>query len=74
MTIKEIITKLEYIEGSLDDAFYTLPDYNANSETREYIDTARTEIDYLKYVIEKEKSNLPESNNIKYQDIQIDGC
>ena len=74
MTIKEIITKLEYIEGSLDDAFYTLPDYNANSETREYIDTARTEIDYLKYVIEKEKSNLPESNNIKYQDIQIYGC
>ena len=74
MTIKEIVTKLESIEGSLDDAFYTLPDYNANSETREYIDTARTEIDYLKYVIEKEKSNLPESNNIKYQDIQIDGC
>ena len=74
MTIKEIITKLEYIEGSLDDAFYTLPDYNANSETREYIDTARTEIDYLKYVIEKEESNSSESPKVDYQHIQIDGC
>ena len=58
MTIKEIVSKLESIEGSLDDAFYTLPEYNANSETRDYIDSARTEVDYLKYVIEKEESNV----------------
>ena len=74
MTIKEIINKLEEIEGSLDDAFYSLPEYNANTDSRDYIDSARTELDYLKYVIEKEKNNLPESNNVKYQDIQIDGC
>ena len=74
MTIKEIVTKLEEIEGSLDDAFYSLPEYNANTDSRDYIDSARTELDYLKYVIEKEKNNLPESNNIKYEDIQIDGC
>ena len=74
MTIKEIVSKLESIEGSLDDAFYSLPEYNANTDSRDYIDSARTELDYLKYVIEKEKSNLPESNNVKYQDIQIDGC
>ena len=74
MTIKEIVTKLEEIEGSLDDAFYSLPEYNANTNSRDYIDSARTELDYLKYVIEKEKNNLPESNNIKYEDIQIDGC
>ena len=70
MTIKEIVTKLEEIEGSLDDAFYSLPEYNANTDSRDYIDSARTELDYLKYVIEKEKNNLPE---IKYEDIEIDG-
>jgi exonuclease VII small subunit len=58
MTIKEIVTKLESIEGSLDDAFYSLPEYNANTDTRDYIDTARTEVDYLKYIIEKEESNV----------------
>ena len=58
MTIKEIVSKLESIEGSLDDAFYTLPEYNANSEKRDYIDSARTEVDYLKYIIEKEESNV----------------
>ena len=71
MTIKEIVTKLEEIEGSLDDAFYSLPEYNANTDSRDYIDSARTELDYLKYVIEKEKNNLPE---MKYEDIEIDGC
>ena len=71
MTIKEIVTKLEEIEGSLDDAFYSLPEYNANTDSRDYIDSARTDLDYLKYVIEKQESNLPE---IKYKDIEINGC
>ena len=57
--------------GSLDDTFYSLPEYNANTDSRDYIDSARTELDYLKYVIEKEKNNLPE---IKYEDIEINGC
>ena len=71
MTTKEIINKLEEIEGSLDDAFYSLPEYNANTDSRDYIDSARTDLDYLKYVIEKQESNLPE---IKYKDIEINGC
>ena len=71
MKFKEILNKLEEIEGSLDDAFYSLPEYNANTDSRDYIDSARTELDYLKYVIEKEKNNLPE---IKYEDIEINGC
>ena len=71
MKFKEIINKLEEIEGSLDDAFYSLPEYNANTDSRDYIDSARTELDYLKYVIEKQESNLPE---IKYEDIEINGC
>ena len=73
MTIKEIINKLEEIEGSLDDAFYSLPEYNANSDSRNYIDSARTELDYLKYVIEKQESNLPKPT-VEYDCIQIDGC
>ena len=73
MTIKEIINKLEEIEGSLDDAFYSLPEYNANTDSRGYIDSARTDLDYLKYVIEKQESNLPEST-VEYECIQIDGC
>ena len=71
MKFKEIISKLEEIEGSLDDAFYSLPEYNANTDSRDYIDSARTDLDYLKYVIEKQESNLPE---IKYEDIEINGC
>ena len=58
MKFKEIISKLEEIEGNLDDAFYSLPEYNANTDSRDYIDSARTELDYLKYVIEKEESNV----------------
>ena len=73
MTIKEIVTKLEEIEGSLDDAFYSLPEYNANTDSRDYIDSARTELDYLKYVIEKQESNLPKPT-VEYECIQIDGC
>ena len=53
MTIKEIVTKLEEIEGSLDDAFYSLPEYNANTDSRDYIDSARNELYSLKEDIEK---------------------
>ncbi len=48
MKVKEIINKLEEIEGSLDDAFYSLPEYNANSDSRSYIDSARNELYVLK--------------------------
>ena len=53
MTVKEIINKLEEIEGSLDDAFYSLPEYNANTDSRDYIDSARNELYSLKEDIEK---------------------
>jgi hypothetical protein len=71
MSLKEIVTKLELIEGSLDDAFYSLPEYNANTDSRDYIDSARNELYCLKEDIEKQESNLPE---IKYKDIEINGC
>ena len=53
MKLKEIINKLELIEGSLDDAFYSLPEYNANTDSRDYIDSARNELYCLKGEIEK---------------------
>ena len=53
MKFKEIISKLEEIEGSLDDAFYSLPEYNANSDSKSYIDSARSELYVLKESIEK---------------------
>ena len=71
MTTKEIVTKLELIEGSLDDAFYSLPEYNANTDSRDYIDSARSELYGLKDGIEKQESNLLK---VKYEDIEINGC
>ena len=53
MKYKEILNKLEEIEGSLDDAFYSLPEYDANSDSRSYIDSARDELYSLKENIEK---------------------
>ena len=50
---KEILNKLEEIEGSLDDAFYSLPEYNSNVDSRDYIDSARNELYCLKEDIEK---------------------
>ena len=53
MTIKEIINELEEIEGSLDDAFYSLPEYNANEDSRSYVDSARSELYVLKDNLER---------------------
>ena len=53
MTIKEILNNLEVIEGQLDDAFYSLPEYNANEDSRSYVDSARSELYVLKDNLEK---------------------
>ena len=53
MTIKEIINELEVIEGQLDDAFYSLPEYNANEDSRSYVDSARSELYVLKDNLER---------------------
>ncbi len=51
------------IEGELDDAYYSLPDYNANSDSQSYIDGARCTLYHLKDEIEKsilnEKVEIP---------------
>jgi len=53
MNIKEIINKLELIEGSLDDAFYSLPEYNANEDSKSYVDSARNDLYVLKDSLER---------------------
>ena len=53
MKYQEIISKLEEIEGSLDDAFYSLPEYNANEDSRSYVDSARSELYVLKDNLER---------------------
>ena len=53
MTLKEIFNKLDLIVGTLDDAFYSLPEYNANTDSRDYIDSARNELYCLKDDVKK---------------------
>ena len=53
MTLKEILVELEIIEGTLDDAFYSLPEYNANEDSRSYVDSARSELYGLKDSLER---------------------
>ena len=55
---KEIINRLEMIEGSLDDAFYSLPEYNANTDSRSYLDSARNELYTLKEELEEVKREV----------------
>ena len=62
MNYKEILNKLTEIEGQLDDAMNTLPEYNANVDSQGYIDGARCDLYYLKDEIER--SILDENTDI----------
>ena len=54
--MKEIIELIESAECELDDAINTLPDYNANTDTRGYIDSARNTLYVLKEEVESMKA------------------
>ena len=41
------------IEGELDNAYYSLPEYNTNSDSKSYIDGARCTLYHLKDEVEK---------------------
>ena len=53
MDYQKILDMLIEIEGELDDAYYSLPYYNANSDSQSYIDGARCTLYHLKDEIEK---------------------
>ena len=53
MDYSKILEMLMEIEGELDDAFYSLPEYNANVDSQSSIDGARCTLYHLKDEIEK---------------------
>jgi hypothetical protein len=53
MKYKEILLTLEEIEGQLDDSYYSLPEYDANSDGRSSLDGARNDLYNLKDSIER---------------------
>ena len=57
--LKKLIESLEEIEGSLDNAYYSLPEYDANSEGSSYLDSARNEV----YVLKDELERIVLDNN-----------
>ena len=61
MDYQKILNMLTEIEGQLDDAYYSLPDYNANSDSQGYIDGARCDLYHLKDEIEK---TILDSNSV----------
>ncbi len=60
MEYKQILDKLIEIEGQLDDAINTLPEYNSNVDSQGYIDGARCDLYHLKDEIEKSILNTPD--------------
>lgn len=53
MTLKEILNALYTLEGELDDAYYSIPEYDCNSDGRSSVDTARCTLYDLKDGVEK---------------------
>ena len=61
MDYQKILDMLIEMECELDDAYYSLPDYNANSDSQSYIDGARCTLYHLKDEIEK---TILDSNSV----------
>ena len=61
MDYQKILDMLIEMECELDDAYYSLPDYNANSDSQSYIDGARCDLYHLKDEIEK---TILDSNSV----------
>ena len=66
MTLKEILSRLELIEGELDDATNTLPDWDGNTDSRGYIDGAKCELYHLKDDIERMILDQKKDEDILY--------
>ena len=72
MNHKKILEYLCEIEGELDDAYHSLPDYNANSDSQSYIDGARSDLYNLKDEIER--MILDEKKEIEWYQEWAAGC
>ena len=68
MTNKEIYNTLVEIQGQLEDSYYSLPDYNANSSGKSSLDGARCDLSYLmdeveRVILDEDKVTLDEVLN-----------
>ena len=73
--LKEILDRLVDIEVQLDDAYYNLPEYDANSEGKGYIDGARCDLYHLKDEIEKRiltEKSLDPTERFSGEDVTLD--
>ena len=73
--LKQILDRLVDIEVQLDDAYYNLPEYDANSEGKGYIDGARCDLYHLKDEIEKRiltEKSLDPMNRFDGEDVTLD--
>ena len=53
MTNKKIYNMLVEIQGQLEDSYYSLPDYNANSDGLSSLDGARCDVSHLMDDVER---------------------
>ena len=68
MSNKEIYDILVEIQGQLEDSYYSLPDYNANSDGKSSLDGARCDLSYLmdeveRTILDEDKVTLDEVLN-----------
>ena len=56
--LKELLDLVYNLEGELDDAYYSLPDYRTNEDGKSYIDGARCTLYELKSQMEKNGKKL----------------
>ena len=55
--LKELLDLVYNLEGELDDAYYSIPDWEKNSDSKSYIDGARCTLYELKSQMEKMKKD-----------------
>jgi len=68
MSNKKIYNILVEIQGQLEDSYYSLPDYNANSSGKSSLDGARCDLSYLmdeveRTILDEDKVTLDEVLN-----------
>jgi hypothetical protein len=69
MTLREILTELEILEGQLDDAYYQLPEYDANQDSRSSLDSTRNDLYVLKDNLERAVLDGAEVT-VQYEDVK----
>ena len=64
--LEKILERLIELECALDDAYYAIPEYDCNSDGKNYVDSARSELYCLKEDIEKyakDKKDIRKENS-----------